>query len=144
MDYLPPMPSASDLSKRLRFALDRVALARGGEELTFPEIQGFLADRGVKLSRSRWSYMLSGDHVRTRDRELLTCLSELLEVPADYFYSGVLPVPLAADVELVRAMRVAQVQNFAARALEDIAPEAYAAIAGVLGEIEQEKQREKG
>lgn len=124
---------------RLRLALDRVELQRGGEPVQFPEVQAFLADRGVGISRARWAYMLNGNGSRTKDRDLLAGLSELLDVPESFFYTGEIPEGIKADIELVTAMRAVQVQNFAARQLGDLAPEALEAIADVLRDIEQER-----
>lgn len=132
------MPKPAELSKRLRLALDRAQLQRGGDPIQFPEVQAFLADKNVSISRSRWAYFLQGSEIQTKDTALLAALSEFLGVPDDYFYTEEIPEELAPDVELVVAMRAAKVQDFAARALGDLAPEAFAAISNVLRDIERE------
>lgn len=134
-----PMPAPADLSARIRIALDRLEIHRGGDPVQFPEIQEFLASRGVSISRGKWAYILRGTDIHTRDRPLLAALGEFLDVPEDFFYTGDIPDRLEADVELVTAMRAAQVKTFAARALGDLAPEAVAAISEVLREIERER-----
>lgn len=134
-----PMPKPAELSKRLRLALDRAQMHRGGETVPFSEVQSFLASKDVSISRSRWAYFLQGSEIQTKDRALLTALSEFLKVPEDYFFTEEISPSLTPDIELVIAMRAAQVQNFAARALGDLAPEALAAISGVLRDIENER-----
>lgn len=136
------MPTPADLSARLRIALDRAELRRGGEPVQFPEVEKFLTSRGVSISRGKWMYVLRGSDIRTQDRAMLEALSELLEVPEDYFYTGELSSDLEKDVDLVAAMRAAKVQNFAARVLGDLAPEAVAAISKVLEEIQRERTDE--
>lgn len=136
------MPAPAELSTRIRLALDRAELRRGGEPIQFLEVQSYLASRGVSISRGKWAYILRGSDIHTQDRALLTGLSELLDVPEDYFYTGVIPSELEPDVNLVAAMRAAKVQSFAARALGDLAPEVVDKIAEVLREIEQERADE--
>ena len=132
-----PIPSSADLAKRLNIALDYWEVTRG-EALTFPEVQSFLEDRGISLSRSRWGYMTRGEGWRVRDRRLLAVLAELFGVPEAYFYTGKMTEAMLAELSLVKAMRAAKVQNYAARVLGDLAPEALSAIAAALHEIEAE------
>lgn len=132
-----PVPSSADLAKRLNLALDRMAVLRG-EPLTFPQVHDFLAERDISLSRARWSYMLGGEAWRVRDRNLLAALAELLEVPEEYLYTGTMSDEMRSQLGLVTAMRAAKVQNFAARALGDLAPEALDAIASALRDLDAE------
>lgn len=127
----PPIPSTADLANRLNLALDRFEVLHG-EPLTFPEIQSFLQDLGVPLSRSRWAYMIRGEGWKVSDRNLLAGLADLLDVPVDFFYTGALPPEMEAEIGLVRTMRVAKVQNYAARVLGDVSPEALKAITEAL------------
>ena len=125
-------PDPRELAKRLSLLLDHVEAVRG-TPYTFTEVNRFLEDRGIPLSRARWSYMLSGDSFRVRDADVLTGLAELFGVEADYLLGpGELPRALAAEMHLVRALRRARVQNFAARNLGDTDPAAYEAIADYL------------
>lgn len=133
-----PIPSSSDLAKRLTLALDRLAVLRG-EPLTFPQVHEFLAARDISLSRARWSYMLGGEAWRVRDRQLLTALADLLEVPEEYLYTGVMSDDMRAELGLVTAMRAAKVQHFAARTLGDLAPHTLDAIAAALRELDAEE-----
>ena len=121
-----------ELASRLAILLDHVEAVRG-TPLTFTEISRWLEERGVPLSRARWSYMLSGDSWRVRDAELFESLAELFGVDVTYLTGeGELPAAVAAEMHLVRALRRARVQDFAARNLGDVDPAAYEAIADYL------------
>ena len=121
-----------ELASRLAILLDHVEAVRG-TPMTFTEISRWLEDRGVPLSRARWSYMLSGDSWRVRDAELFDALAELFGVDVAYLTGdGELPRAVAAEMHLVRALRRARVQHFAARNLGDVDPAAYEAIADYL------------
>lgn len=119
------------LASRLNTLLD-AAEARRGTPVTFAEIAAFLEGRGIALSRARWSYMVNG-HRLVDDTRLLDALSDFFDVPAGYLRGDEeAPEQLAAQLDLVRAMRVAQVRSFAARALGELSPETLRMITSVL------------
>ncbi|MWB99421.1 hypothetical protein [Agromyces seonyuensis] len=125
--------AADDLAKRLRLLIDVVAAERGAEP-TFTEIAAFLADRGVKISRSRWTYMVNG-HRYVNDRKLFDGLAEYFDVEPAFIAGetgGATPERVSAQLDLVRAMRAARVKAYAARTLGDISPEALQAISRYL------------
>lgn len=131
-DTTADAPEPRELARRLALLLDHVEAVRGAT-YTFNEIQRYLEDRGVPLSRARWGYMLSGDAWRVRDPELLDALGTLFGVDGAYLRGEVdLPETLVAEMHLVRALRRARVQSFAARNLGDTDPAAYEAIAQYL------------
>ena len=49
--------AADDLAKRLRLLMD-VAVAESGSEPTYSQIAEYLKQRGISLSRSRWTLSL--------------------------------------------------------------------------------------
>lgn len=127
--------AAADLARRLRLLLD-VAIAETGSEPTYSQIASFLRDRGVNLSRSRWTYMVNG-HRYVRDRELFEGLADFFEVDARFLVGEAdapIPAKVTAQLDLVRSMRAAKVKSYAARTLGDISPEALAAISRFLDE----------
>lgn len=125
-------PEPRALARRLALMLDHVEAVRG-RPFTFTEINAYLHARGIPLSRARWGYMLSGDAWRIRDADLLDALGELFGVPGSYLRGEAgLPEDVAAEMHLVRALRRARVQSFAARNLGDTDPAAYEAIAQYL------------
>lgn len=137
--------AADDLAKRLRLLLD-VAIAETGEEPTYSQIVAFLQTRGVSLSRSRWTYMVNG-HRYVQDRALFDALAEYFEVDTAFLASrddAAMPAKVAAQLDLVRSMRVAKVKSYAARTLGDISPEALQAITRFLDNESSEETAERG
>jgi hypothetical protein len=125
-------PEPRALARKLALLLDHVEAVRG-TAYTFNEVNEFLEARGIPLSRARWGYMLSGDSWRVRDPALLGGLADLFGVGVGYLRDGdELPESIAAEMHLIRSLRRARVQNFAARNLGDTDPKAYEAIAEYL------------
>ncbi|MFD1492737.1 MULTISPECIES: hypothetical protein [Microbacterium] len=125
--------AADDLAKRIRLLMD-VVIAQTGEEPTYSQIAAFLRARGVNLSRSRWTYMVNG-HRYVQDQALYEALAEFFEVDAAFLAGSPeasMPAKIAAQLDLVRSMRVAKVKSYAARTLGDISPEALRAITRFL------------
>jgi hypothetical protein len=132
------MPDSRDLARMLRLLLDYVEAVRG-EPYTFTEISGFLQERGISLSRSRWSYMLTGEQWKVRDPQLIEALADLFDADPRYLYgTGNIPGRIEAEMRLVLALRAARVREFAARNLADIAPETLEAITEALTNLSDE------
>ncbi|WP_312875943.1 helix-turn-helix domain-containing protein [Arthrobacter terrae] len=122
------------LARRLNLLLD-VVMAERGSPLTFPELQKELADRGVSLSRARWSYMKDGTGRLVSDPQLLTAISDVFDVDPAYLLGddeSELPERIDSRLEFVRSLRAARVKTFAARALGDVSPETLKAITDYL------------
>lgn len=122
------------LARRLNLLLD-VVIAERGRPMTFLELQQKLDDRGVKLSRARWSYMKDGTDRLVSDPELLTAISEVFGVAPAYLLgdeeSG-LPEQIDSRLEFLKALRAAKVKTFAARLLGEVSPETLRAITEFL------------
>jgi hypothetical protein len=127
--------AAEDLAKRLRLLLD-VAIAETGIEPTFGRIAAFLEERGVNLSRSRWTYMVNG-HRYVQDPAIFAGLAAFFEIDPTFLAGETgakTPEKVSAQLDLVRAMRAARVKSYAARTLGDISPDALRAITRFLDE----------
>lgn len=127
--------SAENLANRLRLLID-VAIAETGAEPTYSQIAAFLSERGTKLSRSRWTYMVNG-HRWVQDRRLYEGLAAYFDVDAEFLAGddgAVTPERVSAQLDLVRSMRAARVKAYAARTLGDISPDALHAISRYLDE----------
>ena len=124
-----------ELSRRLDLLMD-VVVAEGGHPYKFADIQSALAAKGVGLSRARWFYMREGTGATVTDPKLLSALADFFGVPAAYLLDSdpSLPARVEAQLKLLKAMRIAEVRSFAARALGDLSPEATEAIANILEE----------
>lgn len=127
--------AAEGLAKRLRLLMD-VVEAESGTEPTYSQIADFLKDRGVNLSRSRWTYMVNG-HRYVQDPAIFDGLAAFFDVDAEFLTgddTAATPEKVSAQLDLVRAMRAAKVKSYAARTLGDISPKALHAIAKFLDE----------
>lgn len=127
--------AAEILEKRLRLLMD-VKHAEDGEEPSYSQIAAFLKERGINLSRSRWTYMING-HREVNQPKLFEGLAEYFDVDVD-FLTGASDVSSSekvnAQLNLVRSMRAAKVKSYAARTLGDLSPEALQAISEFLDE----------
>lgn len=106
------------LADRLNTLYDVIA-AEGGQRYTFPHISAAMAERGVHISRARWSYMRAGTGPMTTDEALLEALADFFGVPVRYLTDEDSEVPdrVQAQLELLRTLREAEVKSFAARSL---------------------------
>lgn len=122
------------LSQRLRLLVDMYCVENGAE-LKYGEVAAALEGQGISLSRARWSYMLNG-HRTVDDPGLLAGLAAFFGVSADFLLrNGPMPDRLAAQLDLIRAMRVSRVRSFAARTLGDVSPRTLNAITRFLDEV---------
>lgn len=122
------------MGKRINLLLDAAAEKRGSAVL-FPEIKAELAARGVGMSRARWFYMKDGTGPLVKDEKVLTAICGMFDVAPSYLLeldSSELPENIQARLEFVKALRVARIQAFAARTLDDVTPETLNAIAEFL------------
>lgn len=122
------------LARRLNLLLD-VAADERGAPLTFLELKKELADRGVGLSRARWSYMKDGTGRLVSDPQLLAAISEVFGVDPAYLLGdrgAELPELIDSKLEFLKALRAAKVKSFAARALGEVSPETLRAITEYL------------
>ena len=133
----PDQPSPQTvLGKRINLLLDAAAEKRGSPVL-FPEIKVELAARGVSMSRARWFYMKDASGPLVKNKKVLTAICGMFDVNPAYLLdldSNELPESIQARLEFVRALRVARIQAFAARTLDDVTPETLNAIADFLNQ----------
>jgi len=122
------------LARRLELLMDATAVERG-KPYTWSEVQQFVQGEGVKLSRARWSYMLNGTGGLVTDSRLLLALARLFKVDIDYLVdleSTAVPPRVEAQLHLIRSMREARVQAFAARSVGEMSPGLMNAISDYL------------
>jgi hypothetical protein len=122
------------LAEHLNTLLDVVA-AESGSRYTFPEIKAAMAARGVHISRQRWHYMRAGTGPMTTDVALLKALADFFGVPVTFLTDAEADVParVAAQLELLRTLKEAEVRNFAARALtSDLSTETLLEIRDII------------
>ncbi len=127
--------AADLLAKRLRLLLD-VKTAETGTEPSHSVIAAFLKERGVNLSRSRWTYMVNG-HRKVDDALVCEGLAEFFDVDVAFLTGDSdvsAPDKVNAQLDLVRAMRAARVKSYATRTLGDLSPKTLEAITKFLDE----------
>ncbi|QBE47691.1 hypothetical protein [Leucobacter triazinivorans] len=127
--------AADLLAKRLRLLLD-VKTAESGTEPSHSVIAAFLKERGVNLSRSRWTYMVNG-HRKVDDPLVVEGLAEFFDVDVAFLTGDSdvsAPAKVNAQLDLVRAMRAARVKSYATRTLGDLSPKTLEAITKFLDE----------
>lgn len=127
--------AADLLAKRLRLLLD-VKTAETGAEPSHSVIAAFLKERGVNLSRSRWTYMVNG-HRKVDDPLVFEGLAEFFDVEVAFLTGDSdvsAPDKVNAQLDLVRAMRAARVKSYATRTLGDLSPKTLEAITKFLDE----------
>lgn len=139
-----PQKPEEVLAERLNTLLDVVA-AEGGHRYTFPDIKKAVGDRGLHISRQRWHYMRAGTGPMTPDTDLLEALADFFGVPAAFLTNADAETParVAAQLDLLRAMREAEVKSFAARSLtSDLSPELLLEIRNIIDETLTKQKRE--
>lgn len=132
------------LAERLNTLLD-VVEAESGSRYTFPDIKAAMEARGVHISRQRWHYMRAGSGPMTTDDALLDALADFFGVPVEFLTGADPEIPgrVAAQLELLRSLKEAEVKNFAARSLtSDLSPETLLAIRDIIDQTLEQQSSE--
>lgn len=121
------------LSRKIDLLLD-VVVTSEGKQYEFNDIAVALAERGVKLSRTRWHHLKVGDSTVKHPTDLITALADFFQVDPDYLLKsdGDIPERIQHELELLAAMRRAKVKEFATRTLAEVDNETLDAIAALL------------
>lgn len=121
------------LSRKIDLLLD-VVVTSEGKQFEFSDIAAALADRGVKLSRTRWHHLKVGDSTVKHPPELIVGLANFFQINPDYLLKadGEIPQRIQHELELLAAMRRAKVREFATRTLAEVDNETLDAIAALL------------
>ncbi|MCC3272226.1 helix-turn-helix domain-containing protein [Arthrobacter zhangbolii] len=121
------------LARKIDLLLDVMVTAEG-RPYEFQDIQSALAEQGVKLSRTRWHHIKTGDTTVRQPREVIAALAEFFDVNPAYLLHADGPVPerIQHELELLAAMRRAKVKEFATRTLAEVDNKTLDAIAALL------------
>lgn len=140
------LPEArAELARKLNLLME-VIMAPSGKPATFPVIEEFLHARGLKISRARWQYMLSGTRFLVDDPDLLGGIADFFEVDHAYLLpgsSGEIPKKVEAALQYARAERLGEVRLFAARRLGDVSPEILETLTAVLDEAAEQLRKKQ-
>lgn len=128
-----PLTDREVLASKLKLLLD-LEEQRSGGALLFPRMQKAMSERGVHLTRVRWYRLRTGSPDNKWDPQLLEALADFFGVPPKYLLEreSQLPTDLQARVELLVAMKAAEVQGVAARIVGEVSPEALSELARLL------------
>ncbi|MCC9195654.1 helix-turn-helix domain-containing protein [Arthrobacter sp. zg-Y820] len=126
------------LARKIDLLLD-VVVTTEGKPYEFQDIQSALAEKGVKLSRTRWHHMKTGDATVRQPPEVVIALAEFFQVNPDYLLNsdGEVPERIQHELELLASMRRAKVKEFATRTLADVDNETLDAIAALLDDSQK-------
>lgn len=135
-DSQEPLDSRTDkevLASKLQLLLD-IVHAKGAEKFSYEEIRDGLAEQGFSLTRTRWHRLLAGSADNRWDPDLLRALAYFFDVDENYLLqrSGPIPERVEAELRLIEAYRIAEVEHFAARVLGEVNVEAVRAITKAL------------
>ncbi|WAP52448.1 hypothetical protein OL239_04070 [Arthrobacter sp. ATA002] len=126
------------LARKIDLLLD-VMVSADGKPYEFQDIQTALAEKGVKLSRTRWHHIKTGDATVRQPPEVIGALAEFFQVNPEYLLDadGAVPERIQHELELLAAMRRARVKEFATRTLADVDNETLDAIAALLDDSQK-------
>lgn len=119
-----PVPPQTELARRVQLLMDTATVTRG-KPYTAQEVITLAQRQGATLSRARWSYLVKGNGPLVSDARLLVALARVFEVDVEYLVdlqNKKVPERVEAQMHLVRQLREARVQAFAARSVGDISP----------------------
>ncbi|GAA1494071.1 hypothetical protein [Curtobacterium herbarum] len=133
----------AELARKLHLLCSTITAPDGGA-VTYPKIRDWLADRDVKLSRSRWEYMRLGNRYVVDDERLLRAIAEYFEIDPTYLTGpeSQLTETIDAALRFTLAERTSPVSLYAARTLnQDVTAEHLDRLTALLREIEEARGR---
>lgn len=141
-----PVDSRTDrevLASKLRLLLD-IVHAKDAPSFTYEEVRDGLAEQGFTLGKIRWHRLLAGSADNRWDAELLTALAYFFDVDPNYLLqrSGPVPERVEAELRLIEALRISQVEHFAARVLGEVNVDAVRAVTHALRNLPERGRTE--
>ena len=133
----------AELARKLHLLCSTITAPDGGP-VTYPKIRDWLADRDVKLSRSRWEYMRLGNRYVVEDERLLQAIAEYFEIDPSYLTGpeSQLTETIDAALRFTLAERTSPVSLYAARTLnQDVTAEHLDRLTALLREFEEARSR---
>lgn len=146
VDSQEPLDSRTDkevLASKLQLLLD-IVHAKGADRFSYEEIRDGLAERGHNLTRTRWHRLMAGSADNRWDPELLRGLAYFFDVDENYLLqrSGPIPERVEAELRLIEAYRIAEVEHYAARVLGEVNVEALRAVTNALRNFPSKRSNE--
>lgn len=128
-----PRTDKEVVASKLRLLLD-IVHEKDAESFTYEDIRKGLEDQGFTLTKTRWHRLLAGSPDNRWDPPLLKALAYFFDVDEDYLLqrSGPIPERVEAELRLIEAYRISEVEHYAARALGDVNIDALRAVTQAL------------
>jgi hypothetical protein len=136
--HLGALRRAEVLARKINLLLD-TRLDESGKRLGFEAIYDGAEKAGYEISRTRWS-MLKNGRLQVVPDSCLRALATVFDVHSGYLLDDAagLPAEFNASLLQVRLKRLAEVRDFAIKALGPVDPEGLKAITKVLDQAIQQ------
>lgn len=124
------------IGRKVDLLLDVVRRSDDGQVFEYKDVEASLAAKGIRLSRTRWQRIKSGESPSQQPREVLVAVAEFFGVDPSYLLEtdAELPDRVKSELELLRSMRRARVRDFAMRTLAEVDEETLKAITELIDE----------
>lgn len=140
---IDPRSDKEVLASKIQLLLD-IVHAKDAESFTYEDVRQGLAQQGIALTRTRWHRLLAGSPDNRWDPELLKGLAYFFDVDENYLLqrSGPIPERVEAELRLIEAYRIAEVEHFAARVLGEVNVDALRAVTEALRNLPPRKSKQ--
>lgn len=134
------VPSDREILAQKIEKLLHVLTARHGVPANFPEVRDAMAERGFRLTRTRWHRLRNGSDMNKWDPELLTALADYFDVDARYLLEreGKVSKQVEAEMNLLNALKMNKAKDISARTVGDLTPEALNELAAIIERLRDE------
>lgn len=133
----------AELARKLHLLCSTITAPDGGP-VTYTKIRDWLAERYVKLSRSRWEYMRLGNKYLVDDKLLLKSIADYFEIDPSYLIGpeSQLTETIDAALRFTLAERTSPVSLYAARTLnQEVNADHLNRLTALLKEIEESREQ---
>lgn len=126
----------AELARRVR-GLVELRAQQDGTRVTYTEIRDWLAERLLRLGRSRWEYLQAGNKYLVQEPLLLAAIAEYFGVDRNYLLdlSSVTPERLQAEFAASRRARADQLLAAVELTLPDASAELVEQMRALLDEF---------
>ena len=141
---IDPRSDKEVLASKIQLLLD-IVHAKDADSFTYEDVRQGLAEQGFTLTRTRWHRLLAGSPDNRWDPELLKALAYFFDVDENYLLqrSGPIPERVEAELRLIEAYRIAEVEHFAARVLGEVNIDALRAVTEALRNLPPRSEKKR-
>lgn len=138
-----PRTDKEVVASKLRLLLD-IVHEKDADSFTYEDIRRGLEDQGFTLTKTRWHRLLAGSADNRWDPPLLKALAYFFDVDENFLLqrSGPIPERVEAELRLIEAYRISEVEHYAARALGEVNIDALRAVTQALRNLPRRPSQE--